>query len=61
QVHGGIAFTTEHGFHTLIRRGQSWLGLLGHPDDLTRLLGEHLVAHSVVPRTPQLTQGARHG
>ena len=61
QVHGGIAFTAEHGFHTLIRRGQSWLGLLGHPDDLTRLLGEHLVAHSLVPRTPQLTLAPHHG
>mgnify|MGYP001351152438 CR=1 FL=1 len=60
QVHGGIAFTTEHGFHRLIRRGQSWLGMLGHPDDLTRLLGEHLVATSAVPRTPQLTL-AHHG
>jgi len=60
QVHGGIAFTTEHGFHTLIRRGQSWLGLLGHPDDLTRVIGERLVAGRV-PRTPQLTRGAHHG
>ncbi|MDO8389146.1 MAG: acyl-CoA dehydrogenase family protein [Actinomycetota bacterium] len=61
QVHGGIAFTTEHGFHTLIRRGQSWLGLLGHPDDLTRVIGERLVASRWVPRTPQLTRGAHHG
>ena len=61
QVHGGIAFTTEHGFHTLIRRGQSWIGLLGHPDDLTRVIGERLVAGRSVPRTPQLTQGAHHG
>lgn len=61
QVHGGIAFTTEHGFHTLIRRGQSWLGLLGHPDDLTRTIGERLVASGQVPRLPQLTRGAHHG
>lgn len=61
QVHGGIAFTAEHGFHDLIRRGQSWLGLLGHPDDLTRQLGEHLVAHSAVPRTPQLTLAPSRG
>jgi alkylation response protein AidB-like acyl-CoA dehydrogenase len=61
QVHGGIAFTTEHGFHTLIRRGQSWLGLLGHPDDLTRVIGERVVAHGRVPRTPQLTLAPSRG
>ncbi|MDO8363506.1 MAG: acyl-CoA dehydrogenase family protein [Actinomycetota bacterium] len=55
QVHGGIAFTTEHGFHRFIRRGQSITALLGHPDDLVRAIGTQLAATRAVPRTPQLT------
>jgi len=54
QVHGGIAFTVEHGFHRFIRRGQVVSGLLGHPDDLVRLIGRRLVTGGKVPRTPQL-------
>jgi Acyl-CoA dehydrogenase, C-terminal domain len=54
QVHGGIAFTVEHGFHRYIRRGQLLSGLLGHPDDLTSRLGAHLIARREVPRTPEL-------
>jgi hypothetical protein len=55
QVHGGIAFTTEHGFHRFIRRGHIVCGLLGHPDDLVHEIGRRLIAQGRVPRTPQLT------
>jgi alkylation response protein AidB-like acyl-CoA dehydrogenase len=54
QVHGGIAFTVEHGFHRLIRRGQVLDGLLGGADDLASELGRHLLDTRRVPRTPQL-------
>ena len=54
QVHGGIAFTVEHGFHRFIRRGQLLAGLLGHPDDLVEAIGRQLVTDRQVPRTPQL-------
>jgi hypothetical protein len=54
QVHGGIAFTAEHGFHRLIRRGQVLDGLLGASNDLVRELGRHLIDTGRVPRTPQL-------
>lgn len=54
QVHGGIAFTVEHGFHRLIRRGQMLDGLLGSADDLVRQLGRHIIEAGGVPRTPQL-------
>jgi alkylation response protein AidB-like acyl-CoA dehydrogenase len=56
QVHGGIAFTVEHGFHRFIRRGQLLDGLLGAAHDLVRELGQHLVITGLVPRTPQLDQ-----
>jgi hypothetical protein len=54
QVHGGIAFTVEHGFHRFIRRGQVLDGLLGSADQLVRELGHQLLASHAVPRTPQL-------
>jgi hypothetical protein len=54
QVHGGIAFTVEHGFHRLIRRGQVLDALLGGADDLVSELGRHLLDTRRVPRTPQL-------
>lgn len=54
QVHGGIAFTVEHGFHRMIRRGQVLDGLLGSADDLVVELGRHLLDTRRVPRTPQL-------
>jgi hypothetical protein len=54
QVHGGIAFTVEHGFHRLIRRGQVLDGLLGSADDLVSELGRHLLDTRRVPRTPRL-------
>jgi hypothetical protein len=54
QVHGGIAFTVEHGFHRLIRRGQVLDALLGGADDLVSELGRHLLDSGRVPRTPQL-------
>jgi Acyl-CoA dehydrogenase, C-terminal domain len=54
QVHGGIAFTVEHGFHRFIRRGQVISGLLGNPDELVRDIGARLIADRAVPRTPRL-------
>jgi hypothetical protein len=54
QVHGGIAFTVEHGFHRFIRRGQMLDGLLGRADDLVSELGRELLERGRVPRTPQL-------
>ncbi len=55
QVHGGIAFTVEHGFHRFIRHGQMISGLLGHPDDLLHTIGMRLSTSHVVPRTPLLS------
>jgi len=57
QVHGGIAFTVEHGFHRLIRRGQLLDSLLGRADDLVVELGRELLRGGRLPRTPEL-QGA---
>jgi hypothetical protein len=54
QVHGGIAFTVEHGFHGWIRRGQTLDALLGSRRDLTRFLGRSIIAAGAFPRTPQL-------
>jgi Acyl-CoA dehydrogenase, C-terminal domain len=56
QVHGGIAFTVEHGFHRFIRRGQVLDGILGSADDLTVALGRRLLADRRVPRTPPLRE-----
>jgi alkylation response protein AidB-like acyl-CoA dehydrogenase len=54
QVHGGIAFTVEHGFHRFIQRGHLLDGLLGTADDLVRQIGQHIVEANLVPRTPGL-------
>ncbi len=54
QVHGGIAFTVEHGFHSWIRRGHILDALLGRRRDLTPLLGRSIIADGAMPRTPQL-------
>jgi hypothetical protein len=54
QVHGGIAFTVEHGFHRSIRRGLLLDGLLGTSEDLVRNLGGHILASKSVPRIPAL-------
>lgn len=54
QVHGGIAFTTEHGFHRWIRRGQLLDSLLGTSSHLTDELGRHLISSVAVPRVPAL-------
>jgi len=54
QVHGGIAFTVEHGFHRMIRRGQLLDGLLGASDDLVATIGGQLLRSGLVPRRPAL-------
>ncbi len=54
QVHGGIAFTVDHGFHRFIRRGQMLDALLGSADHLTREIGQQLISARRVPRTPEL-------
>jgi alkylation response protein AidB-like acyl-CoA dehydrogenase len=54
QVHGGIAFTTEHGFHRWIRRGQLLDSLLGTSAHLTDEIGRHLINSAAVPRVPAL-------
>lgn len=54
QVHGGIAFTVDHGFHRFIRRGQMLDALLGSADHLTREIGQQLIDARRVPRTPEL-------
>jgi alkylation response protein AidB-like acyl-CoA dehydrogenase len=56
QVLGGIAFTTEHGFHRFIQRGHSLDALLGPADELTRELGRRLIRARRVPRVPQITE-----
>ena len=54
QVHGGIAFTTEHGFQQWVRRGLLLDRLLGGHEQLTRDVGALLIAGARVPRVPQL-------
>jgi Acyl-CoA dehydrogenase, C-terminal domain len=54
QVHGGIAFTTEHGFHRWIRRGQLLDSLLGTSVHLNDEIGRHLINSAAVPRVPAL-------
>jgi Acyl-CoA dehydrogenase, C-terminal domain len=54
QVHGGIAFTIEHGFHNWIRRGQMLDALLGTASELTDEIGRTLIALGSVPRVPTL-------
>lgn len=54
QVHGGIAFTVEHGFQQWVRRGLVLDHLLGGHEQLTRDIGAQLIADGRVPRLPQL-------
>lgn len=54
QVHGGIAFTVEHGFQTWVRRGMVLDHLLGGHEALTREIGRQLIDAGRVPRVPQL-------
>jgi alkylation response protein AidB-like acyl-CoA dehydrogenase len=58
QVHGGMAFTEEYGFHRMIRRGQVLDGLLGGRPELATALGRQILADRSVPRTPGLRAGA---
>jgi len=55
QVHGGIAFTVEHGFQQWVRRGLVLDRLLGGHEHLTREVGARLIATGRVPRVPQLS------
>jgi alkylation response protein AidB-like acyl-CoA dehydrogenase len=54
QVHGGIAFTVEHGFNAWVRRGMLLDLLLGPHAQLTPELGRRLIAAQSVPRAPAL-------
>jgi len=54
QVHGGIAFTVEHGFQQWVRRGLLLDLLLGGHEQLTRELGHRLLEARAVPRLPDL-------
>jgi hypothetical protein len=54
QVHGGIAFTVEHGFQQWVRRGLLLDYLLGGHERLTKELGRRLIAAGGVPRVPDL-------
>jgi alkylation response protein AidB-like acyl-CoA dehydrogenase len=54
QVHGGIAFTVEHGFNEWVRRGMLLDLLLGPHAQLTQELGRRLIAAQSVPRAPAL-------
>lgn len=54
QVHGGIAFTVEHGFQQWVRRGLLLDMLLGGREPLTEELGRRLIAAGSVPRVPNL-------
>jgi hypothetical protein len=55
QVHGGIAFTVEHGFHQWVRRGLLLDHLLGDHQSLTREVGRTVIARGRPPRVPLLT------
>jgi alkylation response protein AidB-like acyl-CoA dehydrogenase len=54
QVHGGIAFTVEHGFQQWVRRGMLLDHLLGDHEQLTTDVGRHVIARRHVPRVPAL-------
>lgn len=54
QVHGGIAFTVEHGFQQWVRRGLVLDVLLGSTDQLRRELGRRLMTAQRAPRHPAL-------
>jgi alkylation response protein AidB-like acyl-CoA dehydrogenase len=54
QVHGGIAFTVEHGFHQWVRRGLLLDLLLGDHRTLTREVGRMIIAAGSPPRLPPL-------
>ncbi len=54
QVHGGIAFTVEHGFENWVRRGLLLDLLLGDQVALRRELGQAVIDSGNVPRVPQL-------
>lgn len=54
QVHGGIAFTVEHGFQQWVRRGLLLDALLGSTDQLQHQLGQRLLTTKQVPRQPAL-------
>jgi alkylation response protein AidB-like acyl-CoA dehydrogenase len=54
QVHGGIAFTVEHGFHQWVRRGLLLDHLLGDHRSLTREVGRMIIAAGSPPRLPPL-------
>jgi hypothetical protein len=54
QVHGGIAFTVEHGFQTWVRRGVVLDHLLGSHETLAREVGQRLIAARDTPRVPDL-------
>jgi hypothetical protein len=58
QVHGGIAFTVEHGFQQWVRRGLLLDYLLGGHERLTKELGRRLIAAGGVPRVPDLHSGS---
>jgi hypothetical protein len=54
QVHGGLAFTVEYGFHRWIERGHLLDGLLGTRRQLTGTLGQTCIDAGLFPRTPDL-------
>lgn len=54
QVHGGIAFTVEHGFQVWVRRGMLLDHLLGGHEALTREVGRRLIDAADTPRMPNL-------
>jgi alkylation response protein AidB-like acyl-CoA dehydrogenase len=54
QVHGGIAFTVEHGFQQWVRRGLLLDVLLGSTDQLRLALGRRLMTAQRAPRHPAL-------
>lgn len=54
QVHGGIAFTVEHGFQQWVKRGLMLDLLLGSHDALIVELGRQLISRRTVLRYPQL-------
>jgi alkylation response protein AidB-like acyl-CoA dehydrogenase len=55
QVHGGIAFTVEHGFHQWVRRGLLLDHLLGNHRSLTGEVGRAVIAAGGPLRLPPLT------
>jgi acyl-CoA dehydrogenase-like protein len=54
QVLAGVGFTTEHPFHTFLKRALALEGLFGSADDIVVEIGRQLIAERTVPTLIEL-------